>query len=275
MKKLFKGRSGFTLVELLVVVTVIAILAAILYPVFSQVRERARTSGCASNLKQIGHAFTMYTQDFDGAFPTNVFPPSPDAVADDKNDKEGCRPYYVELFPYVRNYSLFICPSRGKGFYGSQNPLKALGHEDRESCFIGNYPSAFGDDPNFFKKMSYGYNERMSGAREVEIANATRLPMVYDADSIFLVVGNVTDPGGMVSPEAVAGAHEGHSGENLMTKQTQDVTPGRCYPPIWNQYCALMRHGDGLNFLFADSHVKFVPWKEIHQPKYCQLLEHP
>jgi prepilin-type N-terminal cleavage/methylation domain-containing protein/prepilin-type processing-associated H-X9-DG protein len=275
MKKLFKGRSGFTLVELLVVVTVIAILAAILYPVFSQVRERARTSGCASNLKQIGHAFTMYTQDFDGAFPTNVFPPSPDAVADDKNDKEGCRPYYVELFPYVRNYSLFICPSRGKGFYGAQNPQKALGHEDRESCFIANYPSAFGEDEKFFNKMSYGYNERMSGAREVEIANATRLPMLYDADSIFIVVGNITDPGGMVSPEAVAGAHEGHSGENPMTLKPQDVTPGHCYPPIWNKGCALMRHGDGLNFLFADSHVKFVPWKEIHQPKYCQLLEHP
>jgi prepilin-type N-terminal cleavage/methylation domain-containing protein/prepilin-type processing-associated H-X9-DG protein len=276
MKKLFKGRAGFTLVELLVVIAVIAILAAILYPVFAQARERARTAGCASNLKQIGTAFDMYRQDFDGAYPTNPYPANGDQVADDKHDQEGVRPYYVQLFPYVRNYSLFICPSRGKGFYGDKNPQKALGHEGREDCYIANYPAKLGDDDKFFLKMSYGYNERMSGAREVEIANATRLPMLYDANSIFIAVGNNTDPtGGLTSPPDVAGAHEGHSGNNDMTHQSQDVTPGRCYPPVWTQYCALMRHGDGLNFLFADSHVKYIPWKEIHQPKYCQLLEHP
>jgi prepilin-type N-terminal cleavage/methylation domain-containing protein/prepilin-type processing-associated H-X9-DG protein len=275
MKKLFKGRAGFTLVELLVVIAVIAILAAILYPVFAQARERARTAGCSSNLKQIGTAFEMYKQDFDGAFPINMFPPDPSRIADDQNSKEGVRPYYVLLNPYVRNYNLFICPSRGKGYYGDKNPQKALRHEERADCFLGGYPSQLGDDPDFFKKVSYGYNEMLSGRREVEVANATRLPMLYDANSIFLVVGNATDPGGMPSPEEVAGAHEGHSGENLMTLKNLEITPGCCYPPVWNPFCALMRHGDGLNVLFADSHVKFIPWKEMHQPKYCQLPEHP
>lgn len=64
-----RSRSAFTLIELLVVIAIIAILAAILFPVFSQAREKAREASCASNLKQIGTGFTMYTQDYDEQFP--------------------------------------------------------------------------------------------------------------------------------------------------------------------------------------------------------------
>src|SRR2546426_8289250 len=77
--------SGFTLIELLVVIAIIAILAAILFPVFAQAREKARQSTCLSNQKQLGTAMSMYIQDYDERFPNwrTVVPKS----ADDPNAK--------------------------------------------------------------------------------------------------------------------------------------------------------------------------------------------
>jgi prepilin-type N-terminal cleavage/methylation domain-containing protein len=70
MRKRFS--AGFTLIELLVVIAIIAILAAILFPVFARARESARRAGCLSNLKQLGTAFQMYTQDYDETFPSGL-----------------------------------------------------------------------------------------------------------------------------------------------------------------------------------------------------------
>jgi prepilin-type N-terminal cleavage/methylation domain-containing protein len=98
-------RSGFTLIELLVVVAIIAILAAILFPVFAQVREAARKAQCQSNLKQIGHAFEMYRQDWDGYYPTtnSGYVTSEGLVAAWDTGM---------IQPYIKNWKVLQCPSK-------------------------------------------------------------------------------------------------------------------------------------------------------------------
>jgi len=97
-----KSKRGFTLIELLVVIAIIAILAAILFPVFARARENARRASCQSNLKQIGLGLMMYAQDYDGHFsPYYVY-------SDYPNDLK----WWPDLiYPYTKSYQLYICPS--------------------------------------------------------------------------------------------------------------------------------------------------------------------
>jgi len=113
---------GFTLIELLVVIAVIAILAAILFPVFAQVREKARQASCASNLKQLGLAWIMYTEDYDEqACPTYYFLPG--GVG--QNEWDFDEPSYATgtftpglLDPYMKSGPVHQCPSwTGNGSY--------------------------------------------------------------------------------------------------------------------------------------------------------------
>lgn len=86
-------RKGFTLIELLVVIAIIAILAAILFPVFAKAREKARQTSCTSNAKQIGLAFNMYVQDYDQVLGIIDFQQRP------------------TLTPYIKNDNVWECPS--------------------------------------------------------------------------------------------------------------------------------------------------------------------
>ena len=96
-------RRAFTLIELLVVIAIIAILAAILFPVFAKAREKARQSSCASNVKQIGLSIIQYLQDYDELYPVyNV-------------SNLGC---LVVAKPYVKNDQVYTCPSSNQATYG-------------------------------------------------------------------------------------------------------------------------------------------------------------
>jgi prepilin-type N-terminal cleavage/methylation domain-containing protein len=93
------AKSGFTLIELLVVIAIIAILAAILFPVFAQAREKARQISCASNLKQLGMAVLMYTQDFDETFPVGY-----------ASNGTTITEWPGEIASYVKSTAVFDCP---------------------------------------------------------------------------------------------------------------------------------------------------------------------
>ena len=95
-------KAAFTLIELLVVIAIIAILAAILFPVFARARENARRSSCQSNLKQIGLGMLQYTQDYD----EKTTPIRIDGAA---TGQRGL--WYTQFQPYVKSTQLFACPS--------------------------------------------------------------------------------------------------------------------------------------------------------------------
>ena len=101
-------RRGFTLIELLVVIAIIAILAAILFPVFAQAREKARQVSCLSNMKQVALALTLYAQDYD-----ETLPPSPDSAVDFGNPNSLARmPNFLgSLIPYMKSRGILHCAS--------------------------------------------------------------------------------------------------------------------------------------------------------------------
>ena len=111
------NRAGFTLIELLVVIAIIAILAAILFPVFAQAREKARQTSCLSNCKQIGLGIQMYTQDYDGVI-FNAPWPGPGGGS---GTTPSLSVFWTEaIMPYIKNQQIFSCPSNN-GTTGTAN----------------------------------------------------------------------------------------------------------------------------------------------------------
>jgi prepilin-type N-terminal cleavage/methylation domain-containing protein/prepilin-type processing-associated H-X9-DG protein len=93
---------GFTLIELLVVIAIIAILAAILFPVFARAREKARQTSCLSNVKQQATGVIMYAQDYDETYPMSVYTPDGSTLVT----------FFDEVYPYMKNEDIYLCPSK-------------------------------------------------------------------------------------------------------------------------------------------------------------------
>jgi prepilin-type N-terminal cleavage/methylation domain-containing protein/prepilin-type processing-associated H-X9-DG protein len=134
-------RNGFTLIELLVVIAIIAILAAILFPVFAQAREKARSISCLSNMKQLGTSEAMYLQDYDERYVIwRYFQPNGDKMT------------WVELLqPYSKNKQIWICPSDelAKPIQASQTVGGSSQNSYWLNAYITRWSGIVANDPRF------------------------------------------------------------------------------------------------------------------------------
>jgi prepilin-type N-terminal cleavage/methylation domain-containing protein/prepilin-type processing-associated H-X9-DG protein len=112
-----RRNHAFTLIELLVVIAIIAILAAILFPVFAQAREKARQTACLSNMRQIGTAALMYAQDYDERTPRNWYGDEGFEATTAPGDTPERYKWMDAIQPYVKNTQLFTCPSAAQLVY--------------------------------------------------------------------------------------------------------------------------------------------------------------
>lgn len=247
MRTASRKPQGFTLIELLVVIAVIAILAALLFPVFAEARAKARQAGCLSNLRQIGTALAMYVQDYDEHLPiacttgrswtwsqwgreytsylfkqnviqrcvqagiTSTTPPNADL------GPEQTPPRYIQelLHPYVKNAQLWFCPSVGKErFLWDDRTQTIMGFNG--TTYIWNWVADPSTSQNEFSKRR---PIEVSGMALAAIPRASEAPALFDQ-------------------------------------------------PFWNQFkepCASRfpgkpAHAKGVNVLYADAHAKFSPY---------------
>lgn len=186
-------RRGFTLIELLVVIAIIAILVAILFPVFSRAREKGREASCKSNMKQIGTAIQQYLDDWDGCYPDHASPRFPQAFVD-SGFAEYRTPYSNEmggawiswfthryrykvgnsyqpagiartLRSYVKSLDVFKCPSEWK-----TRPIDSptwLPYEEGSSYYVKH-------------AMTYFANKRGRPLKMSEVKFPTRATLMYE-----------------------------------------------------------------------------------------------
>jgi prepilin-type N-terminal cleavage/methylation domain-containing protein/prepilin-type processing-associated H-X9-DG protein len=174
-------RSAFTLIELLVVIAIIAILAAILFPVFAQARERARMTGCISNMRQIGTGLTMYVQDYDETYPYCRFHGADAMLATHA---------YVwrnAIRPYLKSLDVLGCPSNpysrtipGVGTPGNSTPKNGGNAEGWQSEPEQRMPTSYNLNSCAITYIPADYKSPPAGP-PLRVAEVTR-----PADTIFI-----------------------------------------------------------------------------------------
>lgn len=249
--------AAFTLIELLVVIAIIAILAAILFPVFAQAREQARTISCLSNTKNIGLAQLMYSQDYDEtiipwrACPRNPWGPGNTNPPCDIPQRQASA--WTEIIqPYVKNKQILFCPS-----FSEQNEIKAMDEADCDgngtpgSGSGGWFPT--GATGNILL-AHYGIAFNIAGGSCVASDPTYDFPgsgWANDAGGNYIFFGRTL--ASIVNPARTA---------NIGDAFTLVFGPGGASPGnvgIAFGCEAQFRHkSDGGNFTFLDGHSKYV-----------------
>ena len=236
-----RNRTAFTLIELLVVVAIIAILAALLFPVFAKVREKARQITCASNSRQIGMAIMQYTQDWDEHFPTGF-------------GRDGVRygqGWAGSVMTYVKSTGAYHCADDTGSTIATTNE-------------------------NFYS-VSYGFNSNLSGAQKTgnlaSVAAPASTVMLYeiannnaDITSLNEGTGNgVPNPNG--DTESAAGNGLKEPGAPSTLYYTYNAVPGPIAAPalatgyidgiVNSSHLKDGRHVEGSNYLLGDGHVRW------------------
>jgi len=225
--------AAFTLLELLVVVAIIALLAAILFPVFSSARQKARDTSCLSNMKQIGLGVQQYVQDYDGTFPIfYAYNSSPSAGS------PGHKGIELELQPYTKSLQIFKCPNDLGGPVPEQKAdIGCLGQAGKTDSYFACYGSSY--------RFTSGTYSIINGESSQNNAVAP-------------------DPNAFLGPERVVkdASFEKAAETRIMRDEMfpwfgpeQDPTGARYqyYPAYYRQW-----HPTGGTFLFADGHAKFI-----------------
>lgn len=248
---------GFTLIELLVVIAIIAILAAILFPAFAKAREAARSTSCASNMKQLGSAIMMYTQEYDEVYPQGL---------DSGNWNTGW-PQFIST--YVKDYNVFVCssdPTGGRGVPASQGGWAGQGISYGSNGLLGDYEwLGAGNPENGFVSLGPMPISRLTGwiqgkalaVSQIKRASSSILLAEKHSGQMPDVVGQFSLGTSTPSPQAVfsGAAVDPFAADGIYNEIPNGTLADAPYPNGRNGAVSTA-HLDRANFLFCDGHVK-------------------
>ena len=249
----FREHGGFTLIELLVVIAIIALLAAILFPVFSRARENARRTTCMSNMKQLGLGIMQYTQDSDGIYParwSDTYTGTGDAGT---SNPDGLDMNWTDMiYPYVKNPQVYTCPDRSSEEYSFYTPQPRNTVDDffwgtyDINATYGAYNSPYLYSPSPYTTTYYGASP--AGAPESAVSDTP--------GTIFLSEGSTAWGDAALT---TGGIQFGNKGGQIYWPGGTNPTPQTTTEPytmsVTNAFVEAP-HLDTTNVLFCDGHVK-------------------